>query len=354
MAVLGGSVITLALLGTVGFFAWNNAGDRNLAESGGPLLIKADAEPYKMVPKDPGGRSIPNQNKAVYERVASPGIEPTPTQSALLTDSEEPMDLPVEEEVAAYDDLPGVDLADNEGLGFKDEARIEEGALPFADSAPIPVLQPRKVRTMIVRSDGTIVQSEPAAAPPAMAAAAVATPIVMADAVPRPVAEQPVVNGAPALIEASSSVPRPQEVPFSSALVEELAPAQITAPEPTAGAVPGLPTQVADPVEVASIAPRPAEAPAPPAASAVAALVAGGYFVQISSQPSEALAQASLQTLGSRFASVIEGRSIGIQSADIPGKGTFYRVRVATASKDEAATLCNRLKSAGGNCFVAR
>jgi hypothetical protein len=99
-------------------------------------------------------------------------------------------------------------------------------------------------------------------------------------------------------------------------------------------------------MEVATIEPV-----APPAA---VAMPAGGYFVQISSQPSEALAQKSLQSLGARFSGVIEGRPVGIQSAEIPGKGTFYRVRVAAESKTEAANLCNRLKAAGGNCFVAR
>ena len=48
------------------------------------------------------------------------------------------------------------------------------------------------------------------------------------------------------------------------------------------------------------------------------------------------------------------GRNIKIQKADIPGKGTFYRVRIAAGSKKEAAALCAKYKSAGGQCLVAR
>lgn len=369
--LMAGGVVSLALVGAVGFFTFGSgSSDIGLAASSEPLLIKADAEPYKIAPENPGGRSIPNQNKAVYERVASPDAGRSTTQSALLTQSEEPIELPPEDEPSAYEDLPGVDLVDNEGLGLKDPARLEEVAAVAEDTSPVPVLQPRKVRTMVVRPDGTIVESAPVAAAPLLTAAAQPLPPVtatLASAAPdsAPAAEAPV----PVVAEASVPQPlapqtaAPAGVPYSAALVEE-APA-ISAPQvqPDAADLPSDPMQVAAiamvpeaPVEApVALAPEPPAAPAPELVAAVAPPPpAGSYFVQISSQPSEALAQQSLQSLGSRYASLIEGRSVGIQSAEIPGKGTFYRVRVATASKDEAATLCNRLKSAGGNCFVAR
>lgn len=372
LGALGFGVMSLALVGAIGVFAWNGTGaDGVVAEAGDPLLIKADAEPYKIAPKDPGGRAIPNQNKAVYERVAAPGIETLPTQQALLTDAEEPIDLPDEGESATYENLPGVDLLDDKGFDVKDEERVAESAPAETDTSPVPVLQPRKVRTMVVRPDGTMVAAGPTPAAPRR---------------PAPAADSPAtVNGAPALIDVSSApVPRRDgaaTTSYAAGLAAEAgqtppetamraAEKPLTAPQVPVDAQVGIPLQVADPLQVAALgappaAERSAAGPAddatpmaPVAKSAApapaATLPKGGYFVQISSQPSEALAQASLQSLSGRYADVIEGRSVGIQSADIPGKGMFYRVRVATASKDEASALCSRLKSAGGNCFVAR
>ena len=67
-----------------------------MVASGDPLLIKADTVPFKMVPKEPGGRSIPNQNKAVYDRVAAPAGQTAPQQTVLVTGAEEPIELPAE------------------------------------------------------------------------------------------------------------------------------------------------------------------------------------------------------------------------------------------------------------------
>ena len=88
------------------------------------------------------------------------------------------------------------------------------------------------------------------------------------------------------------------------------------------------------------------EAPAAPAA--------GGYYIQIASQPSAELAQKSFATMGQKYASVIGGRAVDIRKADIPGKGTYYRVRIAAGSKADANALCERFKNAGGSCFVTQ
>ena len=44
-----------------------------------------------------------------------------------------------------------------------------------------------------------------------------------------------------------------------------------------------------------------------------------------------------------------------IQQADLGAKGIFYRVRVGPwAARKEAVEVCESLKAAGGNCFVAK
>ena len=76
--------------------------------------------------------------------------------------------------------------------------------------------------------------------------------------------------------------------------------------------------------------------------------------MQIASQPSEAAAQSSYQDLVRRYGSVLEGREANIVKADIAGKGTFWRVRVPAQSRNDAISLCESYKAAGGNCFVSR
>jgi hypothetical protein len=99
------------------------------------------------------------------------------------------------------------------------------------------------------------------------------------------------------------------------------------------------------------VAPQPARAPQ---AAPIVQQSTGGYVMQISSQPSIELAQASATNLSQRYSNIIGGRQIKIQRAEIEGRGTFHRVRVVASSRDDAIALCERYKSAGGSCFVAR
>jgi hypothetical protein len=76
--------------------------------------------------------------------------------------------------------------------------------------------------------------------------------------------------------------------------------------------------------------------------------------VQIASLPSEADAQKSQANLKVKFASVIGNHPLEIRKADIAGKGTYYRVRVVAGSKDEAAAICERYRTAGGTCLISK
>ena len=90
------------------------------------------------------------------------------------------------------------------------------------------------------------------------------------------------------------------------------------------------------------------------AALAPASAANGAWSMQIASQPSEAAAQSSYQNLARRYGSVLEGKEVNIVKAEISGKGTFWRVRVPAESRNEAISLCENYKAAGGNCFVSR
>ena len=86
----------------------------------------------------------------------------------------------------------------------------------------------------------------------------------------------------------------------------------------------------------------------------VAAVAPGSYVIQIASLPSEAEAQKTYKSLSSKFSGVIGGRGVDIKKAEIPNKGTFFRIRIPAGSREEANALCSRYKSAGGSCLVTR
>src|SRR5690606_33186550 len=118
--------------------------------SGEPVVIRADNQPIKMQPENPGGATVPNQDKAVYDRVAGT-LPNNPEQKSLITSGEEPVDI------SGTDDSENmVDNTPEEPLGANNAPAVNQ------DNRNAPLVQPREVETMIVRPDGSIVQPSPA------------------------------------------------------------------------------------------------------------------------------------------------------------------------------------------------
>lgn len=306
-------------------------------ESGEPVVIRVDGQPTKVQPENPGGVTVPNQDKAVYDRVAGT-LPNNPEQKALISSNEQPVDLATTED--------GNDDAPDETGG---------SAAPAAPSAQQndQMIQPREVETMIVRPDGTIVRSEPAETAPSQPAAS--NPVA-ANPAPAPAAGTDEIGA----LASGNATPEPTPAPAPVQVAPVPAqPAATTTPKPVrAPVVPSRPAQ--QPVNIAGTVPQRTQAATPaaptPAAAApqVASAAGGGYYIQIASQPSAELAQKSYANMAQKYSGVIGGRGVDIKRADIPGKGTYYRVRVQAGSKDDAAALCGKLKSAGGNCFITQ
>ena len=85
---------------------------------------------------------------------------------------------------------------------------------------------------------------------------------------------------------------------------------------------------------------------------------AGGvpYLVQVTSRSSQTSALAAFADMQQKYPSLIGAYEPDIQRADLGAKGVWYRLRVGpVASKSAAAQLCENLKSAGHpGCFVRR
>jgi hypothetical protein len=197
-------------------------------------------------------------------------------------------------------------------------------APPTSAPAPVPapvLVEPKKVHTVVVRAD------QPGG-PDAMASAPTPPPAPAVRPTPRPAVAAPRPSASPPA--AASNAPL-SIVPGASG--------EPAAPAPTRTAAPA-------PMTVASAA---------PAGAAVASASGGGYSVQVSSQRSEAEAQAAFRELRAKFPNQLNGREPIIRRADLGAKGTYYRALVGPfASMEAAAGLCSGLKAAGANCLVQR
>ena len=259
----------------------------------------------------------------------------------------------------------------------------------------------RKVRTVTVRPDGTIVSSDnglagasmlPVDRPdvPEVPGADFSTPDLIANATPgasapaeaavsqptsTPVQPGSTVN---AVDQAGNAIPgRTVVVPMArpenlDAMIDErLANAEAQPvsfattpistssgasgnlpPPPTSNLLSSAPasapaaTPVAQPVQqqIAQPVPQPAAVSAP--ASAAPA------YIQLASQRSEDAARQTAASLEARFGSMFAGAPAEIRRVDLGERGIYYRVLVPANSLQDANTICSNIKSIGGDCLT--
>lgn len=308
--VIAAAGLAIVLAGGLGALALKGGSDG--AGSGAPRVIAADEGPTKVQPAAQPAETEVAQNKLIYDR-ASPELA---GDEQLVLPDDGPIDeRPASNESEASREISRIILPGAPGAGGTPQS-IDDLAGP-APAAPMADLDsgPRKVRTVVVKPDGTIISSE---------------------AQPRGGAAAPAADNAPA----SSQPPAPV-----AAAPEQ--PAQIAeAPEPEAPAAP------APAPRAQQTAAAPAPAPAAPRASAPAS---GGFVVQVSSQRSEEQAAAAYRAMQRKFPDILGGQEPNIVRADLGAKGVYYRARVGPmATRDQAVSLCESLRASGGDCIVQK
>jgi hypothetical protein len=291
------ALIGCAMLGTAGAYAYRSYYG-NPGTTQPPPVITADSSmPNKIVP----ATADPQSSRALQDRMANAGKE------QIVSKQEEPVAL--------------------KELGTQAAPRV---VLP-APVAPMPGgsapgaggNEPRKVRTVTIRPDGTDVSGRPVGAlPPGMPSPA--------SAVSRPATTPPAPRATgPAAGPAAAPAPNGAS-PLSL--------------EPQAGEPPAAPAARARTAAV----PPPTRAAAEPATSST-----GGFVVQLSSQKTEGEAQSSFRSLQAKFPNELGSRQPIIRRADLGSKGVFYRTMVGPfATAQEASQFCTSYKSAGGQCVV--
>jgi hypothetical protein len=343
-----GAVLGAAVLGTAGALTLRSGG--LIGPSGGePPVVKADTGPSKVVPQNPGGVDIPNQNKQIYERASKD------TQTRVVNREEQPVDVRQAARVGS------------EGAAGSASVRISPAVPSNASPNGAPALQgtsnsavgilgePRRVRTVSIRPDGTTVMPDqsriggsaaaPASPPP------MAVPRADAPTMPAPAPSTPSTTSASPPPSQARMVPpqRPREV-TSTPAVPRIGPGP-NGNDQSAGA----------PLQITSDGLRPKSEPrmaAPqailrePTETSAAPAPSPGFSVQLGVRNTEREGRAMFEQLQQRFASDLSGFSPTLRQAEINGK-TAYRVRVGPMSRDDAVSLCSRLKASGGQCFVA-
>lgn len=291
-------------------------------------IVKAGSEPVKIL-SDRNSNDKESQNLAMHERLSSDG--------AAAPDSRERL----------------ADLAkEAASSALAPAASAENGLLPLADqTAAAETGAPRRVKTLIVRPDGTILQ--PAGSPYGDDATTAAVPGDVSDEAKAGAKEAAaeLASAGTSADDKSNVVIRKQMrvVPAEQQPNVELPAGKASAKKiVTAAKTVERPKQAAPAGQVVSTA---------PAGAAEAVGDAGSpYVVQVTSRDSPSGALAAFADMQQKYPSLIGSYEPDIERADLGDKGVWYRLRVGpVAGKTAAADLCDKLKASGHpGCFVRR
>lgn len=250
-----GAAIAIVVLGTAGVFAYRMVSGGGLTASGNtPPVIRADTTPSKTI--TPPSAPDPQQ-KLIYDQ--SGGSERPNEQ--MLPREEQPVDV---------------------STAAAPRATPPEGITPEST-------EPKRVRTLTVRADGSVVPDG----------------------------------------NAGGASPSTQGL---TAYSSDMEPIPGGAPEPNA-------------VTTTTTTTAPADTPA--------VSRTGEFVVQVSSQRSAADAQGSWRALQTRYPNLLSSYTAAVKQVDLGERGIYYRAQVGPfASRDEANKLCQALRAQGGDCVV--
>jgi cell division septation protein DedD len=289
MYMVGSALLGAIALGGALAFAYKQSGG---AGGGQPPVVQADSRPVKEPPQQAGGKEFPHKNKLIYERLQN-GDQP---EAERIVPRQEELAMPA---------MPGGAVPAPAGVA------PTPGAVATVDD---PDGGPRRVKTMVVRPDGSVMTP-----PEAPAAAPMAPP------------QQQVAPGA-----------APQQVAFA-------APPMPAPPVPQAAPMPA--PAAADPQPVAAIPPQPEVAAAE---AAPAPAKPSKFVVQVGSKQNQTEALATFADMQQKYPTLLASYRPMVQKADLGSKGVWYRLQIGPIVDKTAATkLCGQLKSQGHpDCLV--
>lgn len=341
---VAGPLVAVGLLAVAGGGLYWLLGQGGSTSGPAPLLV-ADTTPAKDVPAP--DTSEPAPQSVVFNEISG-------------------NNTPAEEQIVSRDQ------ADTEAVVAANTPVTSSGVLSDASGTNVDPNQDglvnRKVRTVTVRPDGTIVSGSDSLAGssilpvdrpnvPEVPGADFSTPELLASTgteatAPTASAQAPTDAPTPAAVPAEPG----SVIPVVDATGAPVAGRSVTVPmqrpsDFSAMAAAAIAAANAAP----AAAPQALSAPSAPQAAAPAAttpVTNAAAYVQLASQRSEADALATVQAVTTRYGVLFGGASPQVQRVDLGERGIYYRVLVPAASREGAANICANVKAAGGDCLV--
>lgn len=313
-------LLVLIAVGFTGYFHFFMPSQKNEKT----VIIHADNTPFKFTPETTETKNDVAHNLDVYKQTTEQNEKQENTQQFLIDNSEQP------------ENLEGFNPEESSNISSSSSTEADvENVVTQAINHTIPT---REVQTVIVNQDGTVTLApvhQTESKPAAQSAETI-------DQIPDEFQQTPVVsshdsdrNDQESDHDLKNHIDKIIAENSSDASIEEKF------------------------IPIPSHAERNAEvemhtASRPTSPNGFAPQNSEGYYVQLASQPTHELARDSLKKMKSKFGFLIGTRPLNIQPAFIPGKGTYYRVRIQTQDRNEAIILCDTIKSSGGTCFITR
>lgn len=330
---------------------------------GEPPLITAESEPMRIEPVNPGGVEIPDQDRQIFERSAE-------DETRVVDREEQPVDVGEIARSSPRVVLPPPAATQGRDGAADPIAQVLAGTMepqtgfeapPEVSAAVAELGEPRRVRTVTVRPDGTIIRNGDDAP---RQTAALDTPSefsALADAtIPAPATERMPWEPDPATeaaADSASETEAPQALADAPAQNTAQAQADQPASEPAPAPAPRGPMALTGAMQIAPQAQQqsaPAQSPQQTASVQPSQPAAtGDYVVQLGISNSEDRAQAAFNQFRDRYSGIIGDANPIVRRAEVNGN-TIYRVRVGPYDLSSANSVCDRIKNAGGDCFVAR
>jgi hypothetical protein len=279
-------------------------------------MIKASTTPAKIQAPKPTDNGLAMQDASVLDKT------PQPAPTGVVNRVEQPVDLsvtgPKPQTAATNAASVPVPTAPTEAAPWQAPPSGVSGNPQVADASGAQaygldgMIKSRKVKTVAVRPDGSVVAEDPpAAAASAPAAKPAATPTRVASTEPAQMSGNTVSDPSP-----------------------------ISAPK-------GHTDARGKPVKVANVDPAGTVDDDEDTGSGAA-----GFSVQLAAAPSAGEAEHVMNKLAQKYSATLAGHKLKFRRAKVNDKSVF-RVRVGGLTKGSAVKLCEALKSKGGSCFIA-
>ncbi|MEO8756887.1 MAG: hypothetical protein ABI398_03905 [Devosia sp.] len=332
MAVAG----TLLLAAGLGLYWVLNMGRTANTGATAPQLT-ADSTPVKVKPAATTAPTTDAAKSPVLARMDGASQAPS-TEQLVATDQPNATDVTRDVTPAADDTDSGLANRKVRTVTVRPDGTIVSGDDAVAGAEELPVARPNVPTVPSTEATNLLGNSDAGTASDPLLPLTDDTQVATAD--PAPMAP----------VDPSVVAPVPMQFPVRTAAAKT----QATTPTNPVNAVVGAqtPTGQIDLLGSNDLAPPKQVAALKPTAPVANDGGNAAAYVQLSSQPTQGDAAASIKTMTARYGALFGGQKLTVQQVDLGQKGIRFRVRLPMSSLSDAASVCAQIKAQGGDCFA--